>query len=138
MKEGTDRTHPHGRRLDAALQLLDHQLIDREGRMAGKIDDLELTENDDGRLMVTAILSGPGALGPRLPDVLSRSVLALWRRLHNDSEPQPARIHWSVVTDIGSAVRLSTARGELPNQALEEWARTRIVAKLPGAGHAPE
>ena len=129
---------PGGRRLDAALQLLDHQLIDRDGRLVGKVDDLELTENDDGEWVVTAILSGPGALGPRLPGVLGRSALAWWRRLHEDRDPQPARIRWSAVAEIGSSVKLSTARVDLPNQALEDWARTRIVAKLPGAGHAPE
>jgi hypothetical protein len=127
-----------GRRLDAALQLLDHQLIDRDGRLAGKVDDLELTQRPDGRLVVTAILSGPGALGPRLPGVLRRSVLAVWRRLHDTTDPRPARIPWSAVSDLGSAVKLSTARGDLPNQGLENWARTAIVGKLPGAGHAPE
>jgi hypothetical protein len=127
-----------GRRLDAALQLLDHQLIDRDGRLAGKVDDLELTRQDDGRLVVTAILSGPGALGPRLPGVLGRSVLAWWRRLDDDSDPAPARIPWPAVSDIASAVTLSTARAELPNQGLENWARANIIAKLPGAGHAPE
>jgi hypothetical protein len=83
---------PGGRRLDAALQLLDHQLIDRDGALVGKIDDLELARSETGHLVVTAILSGPGALGPRLPGVLGRSVLAIWRRLHPDTEPQPARI----------------------------------------------
>jgi sporulation protein YlmC with PRC-barrel domain len=127
-----------GRRLDAALQLLDHQLIDRDGRLVGKVDDLELTQRADGRLVVTAILSGPGALGPRLPGVLRRSVLAVWRRLHDDTDPQSARIPWSAVSELGSAVKLSAARQDLPNQGLENWARTSIVGKLPGAGHAPE
>jgi hypothetical protein len=129
---------PGARRLDAALEVLDHQLIDRDGRLVGKVDDLELTRRDDGRLVVTAILSGPGALGPRLPGVLGRCVQAVWRRLHDSDDPQPARIPSTAITDIGSAVRLSTARADLANQALENWARTRIVGKLPGAGHAPE
>ena len=125
-------------RLDAALQLLDHQLIDSEGRLAGKVDDLELIEKHDGQLVVSAILAGPGALGPRLPGVLGRSMVAIWRRLHEAADPRVIRIPWSEVTDVGSAVTLSGTRGELPNQRLETWARTRIVAKLPGAGHAPE
>jgi hypothetical protein len=73
-----------------------------------------------------------------LPGVLGRSVLAVWRRLHPDTHPQPARIHWSAVHDIGSAITLSIAVEGLPNQGLETWARTQIVAKLPGASHAPE
>jgi hypothetical protein len=31
-----------GRALEAGLQLLDRQLIDKDGRLAGKVDDLEL------------------------------------------------------------------------------------------------
>ena len=56
-----------GRRVWAGLQLLDRQLIAHEGRLAGTVDDLELTASDDGdQLYVSAILSGPGALAYRL------------------------------------------------------------------------
>jgi hypothetical protein len=52
------------RRLDAALELPDRQLVDADGRPAGKVDDLELT--DPGEHLdppsVTAILTGPEAL----------------------------------------------------------------------------
>jgi sporulation protein YlmC with PRC-barrel domain len=127
-----------GRRLDAALNLLDRQIVDCNGRMAGKVSDLELRERDDGRLVVSALLTGPGALGPRLPGFLGRAVLAAWRRLSSDGDPPPARIEYSAVRDIGSAVELTVPRAELPNQELERWALTRIVDKLPGAGHAAE
>jgi hypothetical protein len=51
-------------RLDAALELLDRQLLDRDGTPAGKVDDLELTDSGEGlkQPYVTAILTGPGAL----------------------------------------------------------------------------
>ena len=127
-----------GRRLDAALHLLDRQLVDRDGRLAGKVDDLELTRRDDGTLVVTAILTGPGALGPRLPGVLGRATVAIWRRLHGDADPGPGRIPFERVTAIDSAVTLATSRREVPAYALERWAREQIVEKLPGAGHAAE
>jgi hypothetical protein len=129
---------PGGRRLDAALHLLDRQLVDRDGRLAGKVDDLELAERADGTLAVTAILTGPGALGPRLPGVIGRATVAVWRRLHGDHDPGPGRIPFDRVTEIGSAVRLASPRRELPTYALEAWAREQVVEKLPGAGHAPE
>lgn len=127
-----------GRRLDAALNLLDRQLVDRDGRLCGKVDDVDLEQRDDGTLVVAALLTGPGALGHRLPGLLGRMTLATWRRLHTDREPEPARIPYEQVTAIESAIRLSVGRADLPNQDLEEWARTRVIAKLPGAGHAPE
>jgi len=134
--------HPEGatpgRRLDAALNLLDRQLVDRDGRLVGKVDDVELGRRDDGRLVVTAILSGPGALGPRLPGLLGRATLAVWRRLHQDADPAPARIEISAVSEIGSVVTLARSVADLPNQDLEAWARRQVIDKLPGADHASE
>jgi len=38
-----------GRIFEAGLQLLDRQLIDKDGKHAGKVDDLELEFPDGGR-----------------------------------------------------------------------------------------
>jgi hypothetical protein len=124
--------------IDAALQILDRQMIDREGRLVGKVDDLELTRQPDGRIVVTAILSGPGALGQRMPGVLSRIVLAVWRRLHPDLDPAPLRIDMTAVADLGSAVSLSLDDREHATRPLERWADQNVISKLPGASHAPE
>ena len=56
-----------GRVLEAGLHLLDRQLVDKDGRLAGKVDDLELElPEGGGPPVVTAILAGPGALSRRL------------------------------------------------------------------------
>jgi hypothetical protein len=102
------------------------------------VDDLELERQEDGSLAVTAILTGPGALGPRLPGALGRLTVAVWRRLHADRFPAPGRIPLAAVTGIGSAVTLSALRRDLPTQTLERWARAHVVEPIPGAGHAPE
>src|SRR4051794_41899611 len=52
---------------DLRLRLLDRQVVDRDGGMICKVDDVELTPADDGGDVVTALLAGPLALGPRLP-----------------------------------------------------------------------
>jgi hypothetical protein len=56
-----------GRIFEAGLQLLDRQLIDKDGKHAGKVDDLQLEFPPDGGgpPVVTAILAGPGALSRR-------------------------------------------------------------------------
>jgi hypothetical protein len=127
---------PPGRRLDAALSLLDRQLVDRDGRLAGKVDDVELVRRPDGTLAVSAVLCGPGALGPRLPGLLGRFMLAVWRRMHADLDPAPARIPFSAVDEVGAAVTLTRGRDELPNQDLETWMRRQVIEKLPGASDA--
>ena len=56
----------HGRVMYAALELLDHQMLDRSVYRCGNVDDLELAETEDGTLVLTHILAGPGVLADRL------------------------------------------------------------------------
>ncbi|HWJ62188.1 MAG TPA: hypothetical protein VNS19_09460 [Acidimicrobiales bacterium] len=129
---------PTGREVDACLELLDRQLVDSGGDQAGKVDDLELTELEDGSFVVTAILSGPGALGPRLGGRLGMAVAALFERLHPDTDADPARIPFGSVKDLGSHITLSRSRDHLDVNRMEHWVRDRVIARIPGAGDAPE
>ena len=127
-----------GRILEATLQLLDRQLVDKDGRLAGKVDDLELTFPDGGGPpLVTAILAGPGALSRRVGGRLGARLEAVANRLREGDDRRPARVPFSAVTEIGSAVRLRVAKADLETNRLEAWTRDRIIGKLPGAGHAP-
>ena len=49
------------RRSTSALGVLDHQLLDSDGRRCGKVDDLELEGVAAGEPRVVAILTGPPA-----------------------------------------------------------------------------
>jgi hypothetical protein len=130
--------HPGGRRLYAALQLLDRQILDADSMMAGKVDDLEFEQPYEADPYVTAIWSGLGALGPRLGGRLGRWFTAGHRRLHPDPEPGPARISFGVVKRISNHVELTVRREDLENQELEVWVRDHVIAHIPGASHAPE
>src|SRR5919201_5845429 len=103
------------RRVDAALQLLDRQLVDRDGRLAGKVDDLELTDpGDDLRQpYVTAILAGPGALAGRLHTPLGRWLQAISIRLLAPGQRGPSRVPFHQVEEIGASIRLRVAADEL-------------------------
>jgi sporulation protein YlmC with PRC-barrel domain len=126
-----------GPRHDAALDLLDRQLVDVDGRPMGKVDDLELVPAADGRLHVTALLTGPGALGPRLGGRLGEWTVATWRRLRADSGSRPARVPFGEVTDITAAVHLGR-RDDGGTQGLERWLLEHVVRRLPGADAADE
>src|SRR4051795_4928632 len=108
---------------DLRLRLLDRQVIDPDGGLICKVDDLELTRTADGGYVVTALLAGPLALGPRLPGRLGRWVVALARRWSNDADPAPRRIPFERVTDLGSAVTVDRSRADLGIAAAEDWAR---------------
>ena len=128
-----------GRRFDAALHLLDRQLIDKDGRLAGKVDDLELTfPEGGGPPLVTAILAGPGALSRRIGGRLGGWLEGIANRLREGDEDEPARVPFGVVKEIGSSIDLHVAKAELDSDRLEAWTRDHLIGKLPGAGDAPD
>ena len=128
-----------GRILHAGLDLLDRQLVDKDGRLAGKVDDLELELPDGGGPpTVTAILAGPGALSRRLGGRFGAWMEAVANRLREGDERRPARIPFGVVKEVSSAVGLSVAKSELETDRLEAWTRDHLIGRLPGAGDAPE
>jgi hypothetical protein len=117
------------------LHLLDHQILDAAGGMAGNVDDLELDERD-GELVVTALLSGAAALAERVEGRLGRWLESIESRLAESSTP--SRIDFSLVASVDSTVHLSVPRDGLETNRAEEWVRTRIIEHIPGADHAPE
>jgi sporulation protein YlmC with PRC-barrel domain len=99
--------------LDAVLHLLDRQVVDVDGLMVCKVDDVELTELEGGGLAVTALLAGPSALVPRYADGrLSRALHEFWRRLWPEraDRDDPYRIDLALVHRLGSGVELSVRR----------------------------
>jgi hypothetical protein len=121
---------------DAGLHLLDRQIVDPDGAPVANVDDIELRERADGRLAVSALLTGPGALGPRTPGRLGVWTVAVWRRLRSDPNPQPGRIDARLVTSTDSAVHVSARARDLRVDGFEEWVRVRVIEKIPGAGRA--
>lgn len=125
-----------GREFDLHLHLLDRQVVDPDDHMVCKVDDLEIELSDDGRPLVTAILVGPAALGPRLGGRLGHWVDAIGRRLSNDDPPK--RIGWEHVVDLGSAVKVDAPADELGVDTLEVWVDEHVVSRIPGSGHESE
>ena len=125
--------------IDAALSLLDRQVVDRDGRMAGKVDDLELTVPDGGGApVVTAILAGPGALAHRLGGRLGVWVESVHARLHPGPEPGPARIPFEAVVEVKATVKLAVPKDDLDVSLFEDWVRDHFIGDIPGADRAAE
>src|SRR5215207_11462452 len=129
---------PAGRVYDAYLHLLDRQIIDPDGEMIAKVDDVELEISDEGVLYVTALLTGPAALGPRMGGPLGKAMVAIQARLHGTGGRGPGRIPYHLITDIGSAITVSAQPADLTIRGLEDWVRTRIIDAIPGASDAPQ
>jgi sporulation protein YlmC with PRC-barrel domain len=112
---GTIRNRLEGPWLDAALHLLDRQVLDSNGEMVCNVDDLEVSEDADGTLAVTGILVGPAALWPRLSGVLGDWLRRMWLNLgvQYADRDVPMYLPLDVVDMVDSAVHLKVARDGL-------------------------
>ena len=126
---------PAGRVLDLNLHLLDRQVVDTEGLLVCKVDDVELEPGENGSLYVTAILVGPRALGTRIGGRLRRWITSIARR---QATGPPPRIDISIVRDIGCAVTLDAHRADLGVAPLEDWVDRHIISRIPGSRHEGE
>lgn len=128
-----------GRLVDAGLMLLDRQIVDKDGKMAGNVDDLELTfpEEGTGPPIVTAIYAGPGALARRIGGRLGEWIESVHTRLHPNEQPGPARIPFGVVKRFDNHVELAVSKDDLDVSMFERWVRERIIDRIPGAGERP-
>ena len=109
--------------IDLGLGILDHQLVDSDGRRCGKVDDLELEGVAEGKPRVVAILTGPGAWRGR------GRIGAALARLGGGGT---VRVPWDQVASVEAGVRLRRPAAELRlgrgDRKAERW-----IEKLPGA-----
>jgi sporulation protein YlmC with PRC-barrel domain len=113
------------RGVDIGLQVLDRQLLDKNGRRCGNVDDLAIEGGVGDVPEVVAILAGPGYWAQRAGLI---GKLAGWigggRRV---------RVDWSEVQEINSAVVLKRSATELGLGRGDDRLRP-YVDKIPGAG----
>jgi sporulation protein YlmC with PRC-barrel domain len=110
--------------IDIGLKVLDHQILDRDGRRCGNVDDVEIEGGPGETARVTAILAGPG-VWPQRAGWIGR--LASWI-----GGGGRTRIPWEEVADIESHVRLRKTAEELGLGRGDDRVRTWIE-KIPGA-----
>jgi sporulation protein YlmC with PRC-barrel domain len=109
--------------LDLAFGLLDHQLVDPDGRRCGKVDDLAIEGGPGETPIVTAILVGPGAWKSR--GRLGRLTARL-------AGGKTVRVPWETVGDVTSAVALKNSAQELGLGRGDDRAAA-WVKRLPGS-----
>jgi sporulation protein YlmC with PRC-barrel domain len=109
-------------RIDGALELLDRQLLDVDGRMLGKVDDVELTQTEQG-LTVTALLTGQVALLHRLGGRLGNQMVTKYVLLRpsETNRSRPWRIVIDDVEHLGTDVRLRVTRDESLRRDIETF-----------------
>jgi sporulation protein YlmC with PRC-barrel domain len=110
--------------IDLGLNLLDHQLLDAEGRRCGKVDDLALEGGPGEELQLAAILSGPGVWRVRV-GLVGRAAVRL-------GGGRRVRVPWEDVAEVGSHVKLRKRAGELGLGRGDDRLRP-YLEKIPGS-----
>jgi sporulation protein YlmC with PRC-barrel domain len=110
--------------LDLGLAVLDHQLLDADGRRCGNVDDLAIEGGPGERAEVVALYSGPGAWRAR-GRALGR--LAAWL-----GRGQTVRVPWEEVVEVTSHVRLQKKASQYGLGRGDDRAR-KWIERLPGA-----
>jgi sporulation protein YlmC with PRC-barrel domain len=108
--------------VDIALGILDHQLVDSDGRNCGKVDDLEIDGLNSGSPEVVEIVVGGNAWRTR----------GRLGRLAAKLSGTAVHVPWSDVHSVTSVVRLERTSAELRlNRGDERW--SHLISRLPGS-----
>ncbi|HET7304531.1 MAG TPA: hypothetical protein VFJ12_08300 [Segeticoccus sp.] len=114
--------------------LLDRQIFDSEGVPVGKVDEIEFSEGPEGPPVLTALLCGPTALGPRIGGPLGLLWYSVGRRMREDANPQPTRIPLHLVRTISrTEVTLAVPGEEVELNRMSNWTRDKVIGRIPGA-----
>jgi sporulation protein YlmC with PRC-barrel domain len=105
-----------------ALHVLDRQLVSADGELCGKVDDIELAQ-ENGSLRTAAVLSGPAAWPDRLPPLLRVPAAALLRG-------EVARIEWDEIAEVSAVVRLKLPAAEVGRRRAALAGRARLAFLL--------
>ena len=121
-------------RFTASDFLLDREIRDCCKLHAGRVDDLELSDPRSGESPVlTALLCGPTAFGPRLGGRLGSWWLAVGRRLRPFDDPYPARIPVELIEYVDRRrITLLISREDLDSDRFRQWVRDKIIGRIPG------
>ncbi|HWC21749.1 MAG TPA: hypothetical protein VG502_05575 [Flexivirga sp.] len=117
----------------AAGQLLDVQIYAADGEPVGKVDDLEFTRPPGGGAPVlTALLCGSTAFGPRVGGLIGLFVWAVGRRLSPDGG-EPVRVPLAEVQTVNRReIRLRETAPADELRRLTNWTRDNVIRPIPG------
>ena len=110
--------------IDVGLKILDHQLLDKDGRRCGNVDDLAIEGGPGEPAEVVAILVGP--------DVWRERAGWIGRAAAWVARGGRVRIAWSEVAEVGSNVKLKKTAAEYGLGGGDDRLRP-YIEKIPGS-----
>jgi len=115
-----------------ARDVLDKEILDRDGFKGGKVDDLLLELRADGPPVVRALVTQHGALARLLPGPLTRLAWGLRRTILGFApDLAPVEIAWRHVTRIDVTVHIDLTRADAGLMRSERAVWERLISRLP-------
>ena len=111
--------------------LLDKQLVDREGLRMGKVDGVVIHPRRGRPPRVAAIESGAAVLGARIHPAIGRRIERLLARLTGRGE-EPVRVPLEKILHRGLQIQVDVDARRTSALAVERWIAERIIGRIPG------
>jgi hypothetical protein len=112
--------------------VLDQQLIDREGRHAGKVDGIGIEIRDGGPPRVAYLDMGTDVLARRISPRVERWLQG-WRKRLGRKPLEPFRVPWSKVTKVELSVEADFDAAREGADHVERWLAEHVIGRIPGA-----
>jgi hypothetical protein len=112
--------------------LLDKQLIDRNGEPIGRVDGIVMSYSAEAPPRITHFELGARTLARRLPRPIRGVLDALARRLTLRGE-RPYRIESSRIVNLGRRISIDIDGARSTATDTERWVRDHIVSRIPGS-----
>jgi hypothetical protein len=120
--------------MDIALvrDLLDKQLVDREGEPLGRVDGIVMAYSADAPPRITHLELGAQTLARRLPRPFRGMLAWLAQRLTPRGD-EPYRIETSRIIQLGRKIKIDIDGTRSAAHESERWIRDHITAHIPGS-----
>lgn len=120
--------------MDLLRDILDKQIIDRNGTFMGRVDGIVLELRDDEPPRIDHFELGFPVLARRLGTRAERFVNHIRERWSIRSEGRYV-IPWPLVGEISEHhVKVDVEAKETPAFEWENWLRKHVISRLPGGG----
>ncbi len=119
--------------MNVIRDVLDKQLVDRDGRCMGKADGVIIEWGEGQQPRVTQVEVGAITQANRLHKRLGKWVEALIRKLGARRESECYRIPWPKIVITGNDITVGVCAEETPVFDFEHWLRRRVIGRIPGA-----
>jgi sporulation protein YlmC with PRC-barrel domain len=110
--------------------ILDKQLVDRNGRNLGKIDGLILDARPGRPPRVADLEIGPATFARRFSPKFAERLRKFLVRFSSEGA---TRIPWESVRDVGVDIELDIEAAQTDALKIEHWLRHKIICRIPGA-----